>query len=58
MSEEQKQEEKQSRKAKVQKGKLLKNIKYKGKYFTIGEEIEVDAKDVESFIKAGIIVGD
>lgn len=50
-------EEKQ-RKPKIQKYKLLKNIKYKTDRFKIGEEIDVDAKDVESFIKAGIIAGD
>lgn len=50
-------EEKQ-RKPKIQKYKLLKNIKYNFERYKIGEEIEVDAKDVESFIKAGIIVGD
>lgn len=57
MADEQKQEEKQTRKPKTQKVKLLKNIKYKGKRYKIGEEIEIDAKDEEAFIKAGIIEG-
>lgn len=51
-------EEKQSRKTKVQKEKLLKNIKYKSERFKAGEEIEIDSSDRESFIKAGIIAGD
>nr|WP_191964299.1 hypothetical protein [Aneurinibacillus sp. XH2] len=50
-------EEKQ-RKPKIQKYKLLKNIKYNTDRFKIGEEIDVDDKDVESFIKAGIIAGE
>lgn len=57
MSNEQKQEEKQQRKPKTQKVKLLKNIKYKRKRYSIGEEIDIDAEDRESFVKAGIIEG-
>ncbi|WP_019123695.1 hypothetical protein [Brevibacillus massiliensis] len=57
MSDEQKQEEKQTRKPKAQKVKLLKNIKYHGKRYAIGEEIEIDSKDEEAFVKSGIIKG-
>lgn len=57
MSTEQKQEEKQTRKPKTQKVTLLKNIKYHGKRYKIGEEIEIDSKDEEAFVKAGIIKG-
>lgn len=52
---EQKQEEKQ-RKPKAQKYKVLKNIKYNKDRYKIGDEIEIDQKDVESFVKNGIIV--
>lgn len=40
------------------KVKLLKNIKYNTSRYKIGEEIEIDAGDKESFIKAGIIAGE
>lgn len=36
---------------------LLKNIKYNRDRYKIGQEIEIDPKDVEPFIKAGIIKG-
>lgn len=52
---EQKQEEKQ-KKQKVQKFTLLKNIKYNKERFKVGEEIEIAQKDIESFVKNGIIV--
>lgn len=35
---------------------LLKNIKYNKERFKAGEEIEIAQKDVESFVKNGIIV--
>lgn len=57
MADEQKQEEKQTRKSKTQKVTLLQNIKYKGKRYKIGEEVEIDADDREAFIKAKIIEG-
>lgn len=50
------QDEKQSRKTK-QKVQLLKNIKYNGQRYKIGDEIDVEAKDLDSFVKAGIIKG-
>lgn len=50
-------EQKQQRKAKSQKVTLLKNIKYKRKWYKIGDETEIDAEDRESFVKAGIIEG-
>lgn len=37
---------------------LLKNIKFKGKRYKIGDEIEVSAKDKDTFVDAGIIDGD
>lgn len=37
------------------KVKLLKNIKYKGERYKVGQEIEVTAKDKKSFADAGII---
>jgi len=48
--------EKQQRKSK-QKVRLLKNIKYNGQRYKIGDEIDVEAKDLDSFVKAGIIKG-
>lgn len=54
---EQKQEEKQ-RKPKTQKFKLLKNIKYNKDRYKIGDEIEINPDEVESFIKNGIIAGE
>lgn len=57
MADEQKQEEKQTRKSKTQKVTLLQNIKYKGKRYKIGEEVEIDSKDEEAFVKSGIIKG-
>lgn len=53
---EQKQEEKQ-RKPKARKYKVLKNIKYNKDRYKIGDEIEIDQKDIESFVKNGIIAG-
>lgn len=50
-------EEKQTRKPKANKVTLLKNIKYKEQRYKIGEEIEIDEKDREAFVKAGIIEG-
>lgn len=61
MSEENKeQEEKQKPKRKPKKTKvtLIKNIKYNHKRYKNGQEIEIDATDQESFIKAGIIKGE
>lgn len=40
------------------KVRLLKNIKYKRKWYSIGQEIEVDDKVREAFVKAGIIEGE
>lgn len=57
MSDERRQDEKPSRKPKTQKVRLLKNIKYNGKRYKIGEEIEIDGKDEDTFVKAGIIEG-
>lgn len=34
---------------------LLKNIKYKRKWYKIGDEIEIDSGDREAFIRAEII---
>ncbi|HZG16960.1 MAG TPA: hypothetical protein VE710_18370 [Candidatus Bathyarchaeia archaeon] len=34
---------------------LLKYVKYKGIWYNIGQEIEVEEKDLQSFAKAGII---
>lgn len=52
------QEQKKKRKPKKARVKLLKNIKYNTSRYKIGEEIEIDAGDKESFIKAGIIAGE
>ncbi|MGK5512046.1 DUF7210 family protein [Brevibacillus formosus] len=57
MSDEQKHEEKPSKKPKTIKVLLLKNIKYKRKWYNIGDEIEIDTEDKEAFVKAGIIEG-
>ncbi|MGG1157477.1 hypothetical protein ABE237_00795 [Brevibacillus formosus] len=54
MSNEQVQDEKQMRK-KSQKATLLKNIKYNGKRYKIGDEIDVESMDRDAFIKSGII---
>lgn len=43
---------------KPSKAVLLKNIKYKGKHYKIGQSIEIDTKDREAFVKNGIIGGD
>lgn len=43
---------------KPSKAVLLKNIKYKGNRYEIGQSIEIDAKDREAFVKNGIIGGD
>lgn len=34
---------------------LQKNIKYLGKWHFIGDEIKIDEKDYDAFVKAGII---
>lgn len=57
MSDEQKQKEKGASKPKSHKVTLLKNIKYNTDRYKIGEEIEIDPKDSEAFLKAGIIEG-
>jgi len=36
---------------------LLKNIKYKGKRYKIGQTIEIDAKMKSRFVQAGIVRG-
>lgn len=46
--------EKQQRKSK-HKVLLLKNIKYNGHRYKIGDEIDVEVKDLDSFVKSGII---
>lgn len=50
-------EEKQTRKPKASKVTLLKNIKYNKQRYKIGEEIEIDEKDREAFVKSEIIEG-
>lgn len=52
------QEEKQTRKPRATKVTLLKNVKHKGEYYKIGEQIDIDPKDKDSFIKSGIIKGE
>jgi len=37
---------------------LLKNIKYQGQRFKIGQTISIDANEVDAFVKAKIIKGD
>lgn len=37
---------------------LNKNIKYNGQRFKVGEQIEINSNDVESFIKLGVIAGE
>lgn len=51
-------EKTEEQKPETNKVNLLQNIKYKGERYQIGEEIEIDPKDRESFIKAGIIAGE
>jgi hypothetical protein len=50
-------ESKSEPKPEKMKVKLLKNIKYNKDRYKIGEEIEIDSKDEEAFVKAGIIKG-
>lgn len=50
-----KQEQENIEKQTVRKAKLIANVKYKGKRYKIGEEIEIDAKDYDSFVKAGLV---